>query len=86
MNEVMEQKNMIEEYGMTDERYTNSFNELISTLCVRIFKNMIPIFLEVLDKMKTDLYFEKHICLTNGSSSSLNRPCRPLSTGQPGVR
>jgi hypothetical protein len=66
MSEVMEQKKMIEEYGMTDERYTNSFNELISTLCVRIFKNMIPIFLEVLEKMKTDLYFEKNICMTNG--------------------
>ncbi len=68
MNEIMEQKKMTEEFGMTDERYTNSFNELISTLCVRIFRNMIPIFLEVLEKMKTDLFFEKNICMTNGTS------------------
>ena len=66
MREIYEQRKLTLSYNMTDERYCNSFNELLSTFCMRVFKNMVPIFLGVLDKMKTDFYFEKKLCLSNG--------------------
>lgn len=66
MKEINDQQKLIESYGMIDERYINSFNELISTLCMRLFKNMVPMFFEILEKMKADQFFEGKICLTNG--------------------
>lgn len=66
MKEVHEQQALIEQYGMTDERYNNSFNELTATLCMRIYKNTMPMVVEVLQKMATDYYFEGKMCLSNG--------------------
>lgn len=58
---------MINHYGMLDPRYKNSYNELISTFCVRTFKNMMPLILEVLEKMQKDFYKEKEtVCVSYG--------------------
>ena len=67
MREINEQQALVEQYGMTDERYNNSFNELTSTLCLRLYKNSMPMVMEVLQKMSKDHYFEGKMCLSNGS-------------------
>lgn len=61
---------MINEYGMNDPRYGNSYNELTATYCVRVFKNMTPLTMEVLEKMKKEFYLEKAICLSHGEQSA----------------
>jgi len=53
---------------MQDARYANSYNELTATFCVRIFRNITPMTMEVLEKMKKEFYLEKTICLSNGRS------------------
>ena len=52
---------------MTDPRFSNSYNELTSTFAVRTFMNVMPMILEVLEKMKTEFYVEKNVCLSNGN-------------------
>jgi hypothetical protein len=51
---------------MTDQRYKNSYNELISTFCIRTFKVTMPMILEVLERMKTETYTERSVQLTHG--------------------
>lgn len=60
------QDKWIQEFGMQDPRYGNSYNELTATFCVRIFKNIMPLVMEVLEKMKKDYYVEKDVCLSHG--------------------
>lgn len=57
---------MITDYGMADPRYYNSYNEISATFCVRTFKNLMPLVIEVLDKMRTEFYVEKNVCLSHG--------------------
>ena len=64
---IYHQEHLINHYGMKDPRYSNSYNELISTFCVRTFKNMMPLILGVLKKMQTEYYKEKEtICMSYG--------------------
>lgn len=73
-NEIMsfldilyQQEQMINSYGMTDPRYFNSYNELSGTFCVRTFANMMPLILQVLEKMQTEFYKERDtICCSHG--------------------
>jgi len=51
---------------MSDPRYSNSYNELIATFCVRSFQHLMPMVLEVLEKMQTDTYEERGISLSHG--------------------
>lgn len=67
------QEKLVNSYGMQDARYGNSYNELTATFCVRIFKNITPMTMEVLEKMKKEYYLEKTICLSNGSSFPENQ-------------
>ena len=60
LNILYLQENMINKYGMNDPRYFNSYNELSGTFCVRTFNNMMPMILQVLEKMQTDFYKEKN--------------------------
>ena len=47
---------------MSDPRYNNSYNELISTFCFRIFKNVMPLAIQVLKKAQTDTFDDNEIC------------------------
>ena len=72
MNLVVKQENTIKDYGMSDPRYANSYNELTATFAVRTFKNIMPMILEVLEKMKTEFYVEKNVCLSHGRTIKTN--------------
>jgi hypothetical protein len=63
---LVEQENTIKEYGSEDPRYHISYNELTSTFCVRIYKNIMPMVMEVLETMRTKIYLEKTVCLSHG--------------------
>lgn len=56
----------INDYGTDDPRYHNSYNEVTATFCVRVYKNIMPMVMEVLENMKTKIYLEKTVCLSNG--------------------
>ena len=66
MNSLYTQERLINEYGMTDPRYKNSYNELNGTFCVRTFRNVIPMVMGLLEQMKKEFYVEKGVCLSNG--------------------
>lgn len=59
---------IIDNYNMTDPRFKESYNEITSTYCIRTFKTMMPMVLEVVDRMKTDQYIEEKTgqLLSNG--------------------
>lgn len=67
LNLLYTEEKIITDYGMSDPRYHNSYNEVSATFCVRTFKNLMPLIIEVLDKMRTDIYVEKNVCLSHGS-------------------
>ena len=53
---------------MTDDRFLKAISDLLSTLFTRTFQNMMPLILEVLEKMKTDYTKEKEtICMSYGT-------------------
>lgn len=62
---VYRQVSIINEFGMNDPRYLNSYNEVIATFCLRTFNNIMPMILEVLEKMKKEFYVEKALCLSH---------------------
>lgn len=64
--QVSEYYKMVCKFGMRDQRYENSFNELSATFCVRTFRQVVGQVMEVIEKMKKDYYIEKSICLSNG--------------------
>ena len=55
------EERLINSYGMSDQRFKNSYNELISTFCLRTFKATMPMILEVLERMKTETYTERSV-------------------------
>lgn len=61
-----EQEELINSYGMKDPRYAESYNELVSTFCVRIYKATMPLTLKVLTTMKTDFEYEGSMCVSKG--------------------
>lgn len=67
LNLLFNEDKISTEYSMSDPRYTNSYNALISTFSVRTFYNMMPMILDVLDKMKNEFYIENNVCLSNGN-------------------
>jgi hypothetical protein len=67
LNVLYNQEFVINNYGMSDPRYFNSYNELSATFCVRTFNNTMPMVLEVLEKMTKDFYKEKEtVCVSYG--------------------
>ena len=68
VNLAYKQETLINDYGMTDPRYKISYNELTATFCVRSFKNMMPMILEIVEKMQKDYYKEGTICLSHAPS------------------
>ena len=66
LNSMFLQEKLANEYGLSDPRYKNSYNELTATFCVRTYHNMVPLVMEVLQKMKTEFYLEKTVCLSHG--------------------
>ncbi len=70
LNLLFNEEKVATEYSMLDPRYVNSYNGLISTFSVRTFHNMMPMVLDVLEKMKTEFYVEKSVCLSNGNHYS----------------
>lgn len=62
----MDEEKTINEYGTEDPRYNNSYNELTSTFCMRVYNNIMPLVMEVLESMKKKIYLEKTICLSHG--------------------
>ena len=77
MQILCQEEKLIKEYGSEDQRYNNSYNELTSTFCVRLYKNIMPLILEVLETMKTKVYQEKTVCLSHGTRRSC-RSCRSI--------
>lgn len=70
LNLLYLEEKLINEYGMEDIRYQNSYNEITATFSVRIFKNMMPLVMEVLQKMRTEFYVENNVCLSHGRIES----------------
>lgn len=62
---LYKQESLIKSYGMTDKRYEISYNELISTFCIRTFKNFMPMIVNLIKSMKTETYYEGEKCMTN---------------------
>jgi hypothetical protein len=62
---ILEQKEGIEFYGMNDIRYEQCTQPILSSFCVSSFKNVMPMVLNVLEKMLDDYHLEKEsICMT----------------------
>lgn len=57
---------MINDYGTEDPRYKNSYNELTATFCMRVYTNIMPMVMEVLETMRKKYYTEKTVCLSHG--------------------
>lgn len=52
---------------MIDGRFERAINDSLSTFFTRTFRNMMPLVLEVLEKMKTDYTKEREtICVSYG--------------------
>lgn len=66
-NLVSKQRKGINSYGMYDARYVQGLHDLMATFFTRTFKNMMPLVLEVLEKMKKDYSKEREtICISYG--------------------
>ena len=63
---VYRQDKIVKGFGLMDQRYDNSFNELISTFCVRTFHAMMPMVIGVLENMQKNTYTEGTACLSYG--------------------
>lgn len=64
---VIKQSKKCAKYGMIDGRFEKAINDLLSTFFTRTFRNMMPLILEVLEKMKTDYTKEREtICVSYG--------------------
>lgn len=48
-----------------DQRYGISYSSILNTFSVRVFKNTIPMVLEVFEQMKTSFYVESKLCLSH---------------------
>jgi uncharacterized membrane protein YGL010W len=65
LNLCYKQESLINSYEMNDERYINSYNEVISTFCTRTFKNTMPLVITHIDNMLKKVYLEKDtVCLS----------------------
>jgi hypothetical protein len=47
INRIRTHETTILSYGMTEPRFKESYNELVSTFCTRCFRNIMPMILEV---------------------------------------
>jgi hypothetical protein len=66
LNLLHHQEHTINLYEMTDERYANSYNEIISTFCVRTFNNSMPILINHLKSFITKFYRdEEGVCMSH---------------------
>lgn len=66
-NLITKQAKINTKYGMTDPRYERCLGDLMTTFYSRTFKNIMPLVLQVIEKMKTEFYKEKDtICLCHG--------------------
>ena len=59
LNLAFNQDEITRQYNMDDPRYQNSFSSLISTFCVNVFNNTMPMVLEVLERMKSKYELDK---------------------------
>ena len=65
-NLLITEEKLINQYSMSDPRLKPNIKNLLSSFSVRVFKNLMPMIMTILKKMKTECYFEKEICLSNG--------------------
>jgi hypothetical protein len=64
---VSKQRKGILSYGMCDNRFVQGLHDLMATFFCRTFKNLMPLLLEVLEKMKKDYLKEREtICISYG--------------------
>ena len=59
LNLAYNQDEITRQYQMEDPRYQNSFSTLVSTFCVNVFNNTMPMVLEVLERMKESYDLEE---------------------------
>lgn len=65
---ILKQKLLGKEYGLSDTRLSEAINDITSTFCGRTFENMMPLVLEVLEKMTKKYDLEKEtICVSFGT-------------------
>lgn len=84
---IIKQRKKCERYGMADGRFERAVSDLLSTFFTRTFKNMMPLILEVLEKMKTDYTKEREtICVSYGRHSSSSRSGRPFQVCERSLR
>jgi hypothetical protein len=63
---VAKQNKYINKYGMEDKRYDKAIHDILATFFNRIFQTMMPLVLEVLEKMKTEFVKENEtICVSH---------------------
>lgn len=61
------QRIMGKQYSMIDPRMTEAISEITASFCNRTFGNMMPLVLEVLNKMTKNYDLEKEtICVSYG--------------------
>ena len=66
-NLITKQTRLNTKYGMLDPRYERCLGDLMTTFYSRTFKNIMPLVLQVIERMKTEYYKEKDtICLSHG--------------------
>lgn len=63
---MQKQEEIINLYGMSDPRYQESYGDVTKTFCVRIFQNMMPMFLEVIYKMEKEYNEENGALISYG--------------------
>lgn len=66
LNLLHKQEHTINLYEMTDERYANSYNEIISTFCIRTFNNSMPILMNHLRAFISSHYVDGDgVCMSH---------------------
>lgn len=67
LNLLKNQEKIINEYGMSDARYGNSYDEILGFFCIRSFNNVMPMAINVLEEMLKKYFIDKKgICTTHG--------------------
>lgn len=67
-NLLLKQQIFCIKYGMDDMRLSDGILDIASTICVKTFKTMMPLAMEVLDQMSKRYEVEKEsICVSYGN-------------------
>jgi len=63
---MLKQEKIIDDYGMSDPRYKNSYADLIGTFNIRTYKTVEPLLQNIIDSMQKEYMLEGSICKSGG--------------------